>query len=114
MNINSLEIKNKTTYVINNISYIDDFNVNSLRVTKKESRINANIYHIRRTLSQDDDDTTMPIYFFINELIGYIEEIDELSDKYLIVVSSLRNKNIISAIDTLWISIENKINPGLK
>ena len=35
MNINSLEIKNKTTYVINNISYIEEFNVNSLRVTKK-------------------------------------------------------------------------------
>ena len=56
----------------------------------------------------------MILYFFINELIGYIEEIDELSDKYLIVVSSLRNKNIISAIDTLWRSIENKINPGIK
>ena len=114
MNINSLEIKNKTTYVINYISYIDDFNVNSLRVTKKESRMNANIYYIRRTLSQDDDGTTMPINFFINELIGYIEEIDGLSDKYLIVVSSLHNKIIISAIDTLWISIENKINPGIK
>ena len=35
MDINPLEIKNKTIYVINNISYIDDFNVNSLRVTKK-------------------------------------------------------------------------------
>ena len=115
MSINSLEIKYKTTYVINNISHFDDFNVNSLRVTKKESRIDANIHYIRRTLSQDDDDeTTIPIYFFINELIGYIEEIDGSSDKYLIVVSSLRNKNIISAIDTLWISIENKINPGVK
>ena len=47
MDINLLEIKNKTTYVINNISHIDDFNVNSLRVTKKESRIDANIYYIR-------------------------------------------------------------------
>ena len=54
MDINSLEIKSKTTYVINNISHIDDFNVNSLIVTKKESRIDANIYYIRRTLSQYD------------------------------------------------------------
>ena len=113
MDINSLEVKNKTTYVINNISHIDDFTVNSLRVTKKESRIDANIYYTRRTLSQDDD-TIIPIYFFINELIGYIEEIDGSSDKYLIVVRSLRNKNIISAIDTLWRSIENKINPDIK
>ena len=36
MVVNSLEINNKTNYVINNIFHIDDFNVNSLRVTKKE------------------------------------------------------------------------------
>ena len=79
MDINSLEIKNKTNYVINNISYIDDFNVNSLRVTKKESRIYANIYYIRWALNPDDD-TIIPLYFFINELIGYIEEIDGSSE----------------------------------
>ena len=50
----------------------------------------------------------------IDILIGYIEEIEGSSDKYLIAVSSLRNKNIISAIDTIWRSIENKINPGIK
>ena len=47
MDINSLEIKNIINYDINNISHIDDFNVNSLRVTKKESRIGA--------LNPDDD-----------------------------------------------------------
>ena len=112
MDINSLEIKNKTNYVINNISYIDDFNVNSLRVTKKESRIGANIYYIRCALNPGD--TIISLYFVINDLIGYIEEIDGSSDEYLIVVSSLRNKNIISAIDTIWRSIENKINPENK
>ena len=64
MDINSLEIKNKNAYVINNISQIDDFNVNLLKVTKKESRIDANIYYIRRTLSKYDD-TIIPIIFFI-------------------------------------------------
>ena len=113
MDINSLEIKNKTNYVINNIFHIDDFNVNSLRVTKKESRIGANIYYTRCALKPYDD-TIIPLYFFINDLIGYIEEIDGSSDKYLTVVSSLRNKNIISAIDTIWRFIENKINPGIK
>ena len=113
MSINSLEIKDKTNYVINNISYIDDFNVNSLRVIKKKSRISANICYTRCALNPGDD-TIIPLYFFINDLIGYIEEIDGSSDKYLIVVSSLRNKNIISAIDTIWRSIENKINPGIK
>ena len=114
MDIKSLEIKNKTDYVINNnISYIDDFNVDSLKVIKKESRIGANIYYIRCALDPYDD-IMMPIYFFINDLIGCIEEIDGSSDKYLNVVSSLRDKNIISAINTIWRSIENKINPSTK
>ena len=35
MGINSLEIKDKTNYDFDNICYIDDFDVNSLRITKK-------------------------------------------------------------------------------
>ena len=111
MDIKSLEIKNKTNYGIN-MFYIDDFDVNSLIVIKKESRIGANIYYIRCALNPDD--TMMPLYFFINDLIGYIEEIARSSDKCLNVVSTLRYKNIISAINTIWRSIENKINPGIK
>ena len=113
MDIKSLEIKSKTNYVIKNISYIDDFDVDLLKVTKKESRTGANIYYIRCVLDPYDD-IMMPLYFFINDLIGYIEGIDGSSDKYLNVVSSLRDKNIISGINTIWRSIENKINPGIK
>ena len=113
MDIKPLEIKNKTNYDIDNISYIDDFDVNSLKVTKKESRIGVNIYYTRCDVNLDDD-TIIPLYFIIDRVIGYIEEIDGLSDKYLVVVSSLHNKNIISDIDTIWRSIENKINPGIK
>ena len=122
MDIKPLEIKNKTNYSFNNISYIDDFDVNSLKVTKKESRIGVNIYYTRCDLNLDDDDdnddgdddTIIPLYFIIDRLIGCIEEIDGSSDKYLVVVSSVHNENIISDIDTIWRSIENKINPGIK
>ena len=34
MVINSLEIKDKTNYDLDNICYIDDFDVNSLKITK--------------------------------------------------------------------------------
>ena len=68
MDIKSLEIKNKTNYVINNISHIDDFDVDLLKVTKKESRIGANIYYIRCALDPYDY-IMMPLYFFINDLI---------------------------------------------
>ena len=93
MNINSLEIN--TTLV----------------VSKKESGIGVNIYYTRCDLNLDNN-TIIPLYFFIG-LIGFIEEIDGSSDKYLVVVSSLRNKNIINALDMVWSSIKDKINPGI-
>ena len=68
MNINSLEIKNKTNYDSDNISYIDNFDVNSLVVSKKESRIGANIYYTRCALNLDDD-TIIPLHFLINRLL---------------------------------------------
>ena len=108
---NSLEIKDKTNYDLDNICYIDDFDVNSLKITKKESRIGANIYYTRSALNLDD--TIIPLHFLIDRLIGFIEEIDGSSDKYLVAVSSLRNKNIINALDMVWSSIKDKINPGI-
>ena len=99
MAINLLEIKDKTNYDLDNICYIDDFDVNSLKITKKESRIGANIYYTRCALNLDDD-TIIPLHFLIDRLIGFIEKIDGSSDKYSVVVSSLRNKD--------------KINPGIK
>ena len=105
MVINSLEIKDKANYDLDDVCYIDDFDVNSLKITKKESIIGANIYYTRCALNLDEK---------INRLIGFIEEIDGSSDKYLVVVSSLRNKNIIDALNMVWSSIEDKINPGIK
>ena len=113
MGINSLEIKNKTNYDLDNICYIDDFDVNSLKITKKESRIGANIYSTRCALNLDND-TIIPLHFLIDRLIGFIEEIDGSSDKYLVVVSSLCKKNIINALDMVWLSIKDKINPDIK
>ena len=95
------------------IYVILDFDVNSLKITKKESRIGANIYYTRCALNLDDD-TIIPLYFLIDPLISFIEEIDGSNDKYLVVVTSLRNKNIINALDMVWSSIKHKINPGIK
>ena len=114
MGVNSLEIKDQTNYDFDNICYIDDFDVNSLKITKKESRIGANIYYTKCALNLDDDDTITPLHFLIDRLIGFIEEIDGSNDKYLVVVSSLHNKKMIDALDKVWSSIKDKINPSIK
>ena len=54
------------------------------------------------------------MHFLIDRLIGYIEKIEGSNDKYLIVTSCVRNKNIISVIDMVWASIKDKINPNIK
>ena len=113
MVINLLEIKDQTNYDLNDVGYIDNFDVNSLKMTKKEPRIGANIYYTRCALNLDEE-IIIPLHFLINRLIGFIEEIDGSSDKYLVVVSSLCNKNIIDALNMVWSSIEDKINPGIK
>ena len=114
MGINSLEVKNKTNYDFDNICYIDDFDVNSLKITKKESKIGANSYYTRCALNLDDDDTIISLHFLIDRLIGFIEETDGSNDEYLVVVSSLRNKKIIDALDKVWLSIKNKIHSSIK
>ena len=84
--------------------------MNSLEIVKRESRIGANIYYIEYALNPEYDYNTInPLYFVINRLIGYIEEIEGSSDKYLLIAKSVRNKDIISVLDMIWVSIENKI-----
>ena len=63
MVINSLEIKDKTNYDSDTISHIDDFDINSLVVSKKESRIGVNIYYTRCDRNLDNN-TIIPLYFF--------------------------------------------------
>ena len=112
MDIRSLEIKTKTSYNRDDIICVNDFDVNILEIIKRESKIGVNIYYIGYVLELNYGFNTInPLYFVINRLIGYIEEIKGSSDKYLVVAKSVDNKNIISALDMVWGSIENKINP---
>ena len=64
MVINSLKIKNKANYDSDTISHINDFDGNSLVVSKKESRIGVNIYYTRCDLNLDNN-TVIPLYFLL-------------------------------------------------
>ena len=113
MDIKSLEIKTKTNSNCDDIVYINDFDVNSLEIIKRESITCANIYYIGYALEPNYDYNTInPLCFVINRLIGYIEETEGSSDKYLVVAKSARNKDIISVLDMVWALIENEINPN--
>ena len=107
MDIEPLKIKTQDNYNWDDIIYINDFDEDSLEIIKRESKIRVNIYYIKYS-------TLRPFYFVINRLIGYIEEIEGSSDKYLVVLISLCNKNINILLDNIWETIEDQINPNIK
>ena len=106
MDIEQLKMKTPDNYNWDDITYINDFDENSLEIIKRESKVGVNIYYIKYG-------TLRPFYFVINCLIGYIEEIEGSSEKYLVVLTSLRNKNINILLDNIWESIEDRINPNI-
>ena len=107
MNIEPLKIKTQDNYNWNDIIYINDFDEDSLEVIKRESKFGVNIYYIKYS-------NLRLFYFVINRLIGYIEKIEGSSDKYLVVLSSLRNKNMTIVLDRIWGSTKDQINSNIK
>ena len=107
MDIEQLKIKTPDNYNWDDIIYINDFDEDSLEIVKRGSKIGINIYYIKYS-------NLRPFYFVINRLIGYVEEIEGSSDKYLVVLSSSRNKNITRVLDKIWESVEDQINPNIK
>ena len=106
MNTGSLQIKNKYYYDCDDIIiYNLDFNIGLVKIFKRESVIGVNIYYIG--CKPDIDDTITTLYFFVDRLFGFIEEIKGSSDRYLVV--STNNEIIINIFNELWKFIENKI-----
>ena len=105
MVIESLKIKTKTNYNWDDMGYIYDFDVNLVKVIKRESRIGANIYYIGYVIEPEEN--KYPLYFVINRLFGHIEKIEGSSDRYLVV--NINNEKIINIFDKLWKFIENEI-----
>ena len=73
MVIKSLKIKTKTNYNWDDMVYFYNFDVNLVKVIKRESRIGANIYYIGYVI--EPKESKYPLYFVINRLFGHIEKI---------------------------------------
>ena len=106
MDIESLQIKNKYYYDCDDITiYGFDFDIDLVKIFKRESKIDVNIYYIG--YKPDIDDTITTLYFFVDRLFGFIEQIEGSNDRYLVV--STNNKIIINIFNKLWKFIENEI-----
>ena len=109
MVIKSLKIKNQSYYYWNDITFIDDFNIKYLKITKRESRTGIDIYYIGYVVNklQYYMDGVKPLYLSVKSLLGSVEKIDGSSDRYLVIDKS--NIEVINVFNTLREYIENEI-----
>ena len=72
--IRSLGIKNELAYYWDNIIYLDEFDNQMLKITKRENRENNNIYYIFYTISKPICNINN-LYFIVQDLYGTIEKL---------------------------------------
>ena len=100
MVIKSLKIKNRSNYFWDNMVYLDDFDVNLVKVVRRESRIGVHIYYIGYMLEPDHDiNSISPLYLVVRLLFGHIEKIQGSRNRYLVVDEN--NKEVINVFDKL-------------
>ena len=109
MVLESLKIKTKSNYFWDNMFYLDDFDVNLVKVVRRESRIGVDIYYIGYVLEPEDDiNSISTLYLVVKRLLGRIEKIEGSSDSYLVVDEN--NKEVINVFDKLSKLIKDEIN----
>ena len=105
-----MNIKNRTYYFSDDIINIKNFDPNLLRIDKKSYK-NIDIYHIGYITMKDSDyvkiNSVNPLYLIIGEVDEYFEEIN--GNKYLTLVSTNKNKEVLTKYTEPWDGIKNSI-----
>ena len=108
--IKEINIKNRTCYFFGDMINIKNFHLKSLKIDKKSCK-NIHIYYIGYITVKDSDygkiNTVNPLYLIINEVDGYFEEIN--GNKYLTLISTDKNKEVLTKYTELWYEIKNSI-----
>ena len=81
--------------------YLDDFNVDLIKIVRRESRIGANIYCIMYVVNkpQYNINSINPLYLIVKHLFGRVEKIQGSSDRYLVIDEN--NKEVTNVFDKL-------------
>ena len=110
VNIKEVNIKNQTCYFFDDMINIKNFDPSSLKIDKKLYK-SIDIYYIGYITVKDSDhvkiNSVNSLYLIINEVDGCIEEIN--GNKYLALVSTDRNKEVLTNYSELWDEIKNSI-----
>ena len=133
MVIKSLQIKNKSYYFWDDRIYIENFNPRLLKLDKKESLLNIDIYYIGYVTKKEiyNINSVDPLHLVIRAVEGYVEamvgqdsrnlvitsiedyeiinenKIDSVASKNIVIPSSDENKKVLSKLNELWNYIES-------
>ena len=115
MVVKQLNIKNKTYYFYDDIINLKDFYPSLLKLDKKESLLNIDIYYIGYVTKKPEYNinSVNPLYLLIKELDGFIEEKE--SSKYLNIALTDSNEDVLIRYVEVWEGIKDqikKINNG--
>ena len=109
-NIKQINIKNWTCYFFDDMINIKNFDPNLLKIEKKLYK-NIDIYYIGYITMKDPEyvkiNSGNPLYLIINEIDEYIKEKD--GNKYLTLVSTDKNKEVLTKYAELWDRIKDSI-----
>ena len=112
MEAKSLKIKNKSMFYPNDMTQLNNFDCQLLKINKRENRENNNIYYISYKINKPEHDINSinNLYFVADHLYGKIEKINGSKDRYLVInEDSLMNEKNINFFYYLWNTIINKI-----
>ena len=109
--LKEINIKNRTYYFYNDVTDIETFDSNMLKLDKKSCK-NLDIYNIGYVTIKKigygyDINSVNPLYLRIDNANGYIEEINE--DKYLVFDVRDENKELLKRYDDVFNGLIDKI-----
>ena len=108
--IKEIYIKNRTYYFFDYTIKIKDFDPDLLKIDKR-SYNNIDVYYSGYITKKDFDyvkiNSANPLYLIIDEVDGYIEE--KNGNKFLLLVSTDKNKEVSIKYTELWDRIKNLI-----
>ena len=108
--IKEINIKNRTYYFFDDMINIKNFDPNLLKIDKKSYKNNS-IYYIGYITMKDSDyvkiNSVNPLYLIIDQVDRQFEEIN--GNKYLTLVSTNKNKEVLTKYIELWDGIKNSI-----
>ena len=115
MVIKQLNIKNRTYYFYDDTTNLKDFDPSLLKLDKKESLLNIDIYYIGYVTKKPEYNinSANPLYLLIKKLDGFVEEKE--GSKYLNIALTDNNKDVLMRYTEVWEGIKDqieKINNG--